>query len=303
MKITDHDEFLHLAYPKNTKDPWKENYYFNYIDREANAMGIFHCSYMRWQNKVRVITHQLIDGKQYSYIKFHPLPLNNSELLDESIIMKDDYYSFEILDPHAKHRLRYCDKQLDIDLIFSKRFDVFNFDEAVSNEGDRGFDVEHYEQGMNVMGTIIVDGKVKQVSCLGHRDHTWGYRDESGLAGWHWVAVLGQESSWNITRVKRVNHKDDQTGFISDAEGSYLITGVEVLGIERNSEGEPIITRYKVTLENGDVRHVTASRFARLEVGGAEAKVEFYENFCEFIVEETGETAVGVDEHMVVPGL
>lgn len=303
MKITEHDEFLHLGYPKDASDPWKENYYFNYIDREANAMGIFHCSFMRFDNQVRITTLQLIDGKHYSYREFFPLPLTDPELLNDQLIMKSDKWRFEILEPNKHHRLSFQEGDLSVILNFTDRFEVFNFDETVSNEEDKGFDMAHYEQGMRVEGEVIVGGKPRTINCYGHRDHSWGFRDESGLGGWHWIAIQGEKSAWNITRVKRIGKPDDQTGFVSEANDSHLIVAVEVMDIQYNDKEEPVVCKYKVQLDNGETKNITASRFARLNVGenDPDAKVVFYENMSEIVIEETGEKGVGVDEHMVVP--
>ena len=300
MQISEHDEFLHLGYPREGSDPWKENYYFNYIDRNADAMGIFHCSFMRSKNQVRLMSHQLVDGQQFSYVEYLDLPISDPQLLDDRLIMKSDRWRFEVSEPHTKHLLSYREENFAVELQFAKRFEVFNFGDSVASAEDKGFDVAHYEQGMSVKGTVTLGGSPRAIDCFGHRDHTWGFRQESGLAGWHWIAIHGDRSAWNITRVKRIDTADDQAGFCSDSGTARSVSSVEVLSIEYDERDEPTVCRYRVGFNNGETRTVTATRFARLNLGRSDEGVVFHENFSDFLIEETGETGVGVDEHMVV---
>ena len=89
MTLTDHDEFLHLGYPKNNDDPWKENFYYNFIDRDANAMGIIHCSIQRQKGVATIRTHQMLDDKQFHHVQEIPWPTDNNALLNEKLLITD----------------------------------------------------------------------------------------------------------------------------------------------------------------------------------------------------------------------
>ncbi len=300
MKLTDHDEFLHLGYPRELTEPWKENYYFNYIDRESDALGIFHCSFQRHRKVVSISTHQVIDGTPISYSQEIPLPASGPQVLDDQVIISDGNLCFEVLEPHHRHRVSFKNEQVSMVLNYTRRFDVYDFNSHVADRADKGFQAAHYEQGMFVAGEITVNGHTKTISCLGHRDHTWGYRDETGLGGWHWIAVQCENSTWNITRIKRLNSPDSQTGFVSYRDRAEAITSVDVLNIEYNAHNEPVNCRYRVTLDSGERFHVSARRFTRMHLNSKKLNVIHHENFSEFLIEETGETGIGVDEHMVV---
>ena len=176
MSLTEHDEFPHLGYPKNDSRPWKENYYFNYCDREAGALGLIHCSFMRDLGVVRLTHFHLIDGQEHIYISYPTLPLDRPEGTPDSVVVARDHYRFEVVEPHKKHRLELSEDNFSAVLNYSDRFDVYDF--PYEDDGsDKALDARHYEQGMYVEGEITVNGESRAVKCLGHRDHTWGFRE------------------------------------------------------------------------------------------------------------------------------
>ena len=300
MSLTDHDEFLHLGFPKNTKTKWKENYYFNFFDKDSNAMGIFHFSHQRWDGKAKLTSAQCIDGKHHFFREFIDLPLTDPDLHNGDFVVKNEHFGFRVVDPYKHHVVTFEKDNLSIHLNFRDRFPVVDFEAKVKSETDKSLDIDHYEQGMHVEGLITLNGTEKSIKCYGHRDHTWGVRNEAGLKGWHWLAILGERSSWNLTRVNRVNAKDDQTGFYCHADGTNFVTGLEVLDIQYNEKKEPVLCRYKGTLDNGEIRTIVAKRLHRLDLKTDDLPVGYFENMSEFVIEETGETGVGVDEHMVL---
>jgi len=104
---------------------------------------------------------------------------------------------------------------------------------------------------------------------------SWGFRDESGLKGWHWLAILGEESSWNLSRVKRASADDDQAGFYTRHLEVNYVVGLEVLDIQTNDQGEPVLCRYKGTLDTGETSTITAQRVHRLQLGVDDPRVTF----------------------------
>lgn len=302
MSLTSHDEFLHLGFPRTTKDPWKENYYFNFIDRDADALGIFHASFQRHKGVATFRAFNVIGGEPLTYVNEIEWPPREPWAVEETIAVGDGKLAFSILEPYERHRVSLDDGDTQIRLDYRKRFAPFDFHEFdEGDEGDRGLSVAHYEQGMHVEGEIQFAGRTHSIQCLGHRDHTWGFRDETGLGGWNWIAIQCENSTWNFSRVRRLEEDDTMAGFISTKDGAEAINRVEVSSIDANDDGEPIVVKYAVTVEGGKTYHVTATRFTRMFLPSRPGlPVVHHENFSEFVIEETGETGVGIDEHMVV---
>lgn len=266
MQLTPHDEFLHLGYPKDKKHPWKENYYFNYIDREADAMGIFHSSIQRNKGIASLKTISVIGGKPLTYAVDIPWPPKGGEVQNESVVITDGKLTFEIIEPYKKQSVTFEDGDTHIAFDYTDQFREFLY-EHESNTGeqdDKAMDVIHYEQGMHVNGQIKFNGKVRNISCLGHRDHTWGFRNEEGLKGWNWIAVQGENFTLNFSKVRRNGHPDSEAGFISYADRDEAVTAVEVIDIAKNADDEPIVRKYRVTLKSGTQLTIVGTRFLRM---------------------------------------
>ena len=184
-------------------------------------------------------------------------------------------------------------------LNYRERFPAYNFPHPESS--DKGLDASHYEQGMFVEGELTYEGRKRTIKCLGHRDHTWGFRDETRLAGWNWAAIQCENSTWNLTQVRRLGSQNSEVGFVSFKEKNIGVSKMEVIEVEHNQNNEPQKSKYRVVLEDEQVFHVTATRFMPMPLADPRVpNIIAHENFSHFVIEETGETGVGVDEHMMI---
>src|SRR5262249_18795178 len=139
------------------------------------------------------------------------------------------------------------------------------------------------------------------IDCLGHRDHSWGRRDEGRIDGWNWAAVQLPSSTINLTRsfsgdVFNVN------GFVSTAAGNVGVVEVDFETMEMDGDGRTTVaTRYTFRDENGAVRHLRWRRFSDLfepvRSLRAAQKTVIFENFADYELEETGEKGWGIDEY------
>ncbi len=60
----------------------------------------------------------------------------------------------------------------------------------------------HYEQSMQVRGTVTFGGDSTEIAGLGQRDHSWGVRDMRAPARWRWLSCqLGEDFCFNATQV------------------------------------------------------------------------------------------------------
>lgn len=304
MVINDHDEYLHLGYPRSSTSPWKENYYFNFTDTAANAYGLFHVSIQRHKGIAVLKALCVINDAPFNYVNEIEWPMKNDNSHIDSVVISDGVLKFEILEPFECQKVVFDDGNTRMNMIYTKRFNTYLYDDERFTEthGDKALDVVHYEQGMFVNGDISINGSKLDIRCFGHRDHTWGFRDEQNLGGWNWIAIQCNSSTWNFYQLRRSNGAPNSVaGFISYEDRNETIIDVEIIDIESNDNNEPVICNYRVTLQNGDVFNVSAKRFIRMPIPfGGGVPVIHHENFSNFLIKETGEIGVGIDEHMIV---
>ncbi len=294
------DEFVHQDYPRNEEKAWKENWYFNFIDRENNAWGINHISLERHKQKGRFSAFHVVDGEILMYLNYIDLAEDFSEINDGKL-------KVEFIEPHKKFRLTFEGPNHSVELNYLARFDVFDY----AAKGDKSLTgnksslaIQHYEQALSVNGTLTKDGVARPISCLGHRDHSWGYRDETNIAGWNWIAVQFPDKTINVSQVRVGGMEPMSRGFVSEASGNVGIREVRIVPGTRNEEGIPLSSTFEAVDESGRPWTLTSNRFSGLVLPLSEKgkDVVVYENFSDYTLAETGETGVGIDEYLDNPG-
>ena len=302
--LTDQDEFLHMDFPTDAKASWKENYYFSYVDKNADAMGMLHFSIHRHRGIAAIQSYHHIGGEIFSYRNTPAFPAEASD--NKQLIVDDGAYSIEILEPMKRHKVCLVHEGTRIELEFEGRMPPYLFKHADEESAKRArvtsaMDVVHYEQSMKVSGEIHHDGKQHSISCLGHRDHTWGFREEAGIGGWEWAAFECEQSSWCISIVILADGSTRANGFMmKSGEEGVAIKNASMEVVEEDPSGAPAITRYKVELVSGETYTVVANCFTLMPIDDPMSAVVADENFSNFLVEETGEQGVGIDEHVRV---
>ncbi|HEY2774782.1 MAG TPA: hypothetical protein VGK20_12115 [Candidatus Binatia bacterium] len=298
------DEGFH-AWPTECDTTWKENWYWNLADRSAGVWGFFHTSFVRTEGKAVFAVCLMAGGR----IRYHR---NEIAIGDQGAspalapVLDDATLRVEIVAPHEQHRVRVRTADYSLDLDYRARFAPFSYSGrriAANRQAIEHLRLKRYEQGMTVRGTCTLhdDGREVAIDCLGHRDHSWGRRDEGRIDGWNWAAVQLPSSTINLTRsfsgdVFNVN------GFVSTAAGNVGVVEVDFETLEMESDGRtPLATRYTFRDENGAVRHLRSRRFSDLfepvRSLRAAQKTVIFENFADYELEETGEKGWGIDEY------
>lgn len=295
-RLTPADEYLHLDYPKVLRRAWKENYYFNFIDVPAGVWGINHFSISRHTGTATFRAFHYVDGQVRQHVSSIPWR--------DGTVVGDEKLRLEIVNPFEKQRVVFDDGGYSVDLVFTPRFDVFDYNahgpkNALSSESNV-FDTEHYEQGMYVSGVATIGCEERLIHCLGHRDHSWGFRDEAGVLGWNWVAAQFESATVNFFYL-RGGSGNLEKGFISRVGGNEAVSSVRVLDVQKGEDGSPCASRYRITTHSGQVMTFGTTCFAPLRIPLGEAgRVVVMEGFSDFAWEETGERGLGIDEHMIV---
>jgi hypothetical protein len=283
------EEFIH-DYPKSLDTPWKENWYFNFIDRENRAWGINHISLMRHTNKGRFTAIHVVDDE----ILMHANLIDIEDLKETS----DGALKFDFVEPFEKFKVTFNGPSHQVELNYDARFPVHEF---IKPEGEgKALTVTHYEQNLFVKGTLTKDGKSRSIDCLGHRDHTWGYRDESKVSGWNWVCILLPDKSVVNSRVV-LGEAFFGTGYVSTEEGNCGITRLDVEDTVFKDDA-PVSSIYTGYDEKGRTWKFKSEMFSTLYLPMADKEgVAIHENFAEFTNLETGEKGYGIDEYLINP--
>ncbi len=299
------DEFVH-EYPKDLDSPWKENFYFNFIDKEKNAWGINHISLMRDKNKGRFSAFHIVDNQVLMYSNLIDIDDNLEELTDGKL-------KFEFTEPFKKFRLTFDGLQHKIDITYKARFEVFDYamDKTATNKAIQSSDpqknkaliLNHYEQALLANGTIEKDGETREINCFGHRDHSCGYRNESKVSGWNWVAIQMEDKTINMSLVT-IGKAYMGNGFISTDEGNTRITSVKIEDTEYK-DNLPFSSKYTAQDKTGKTWRFESKKFSGLYLPMKEKGdgVVVHENFADYTDLDTGEKGVGIDEYLINPDM
>jgi len=297
------------------------------VDPQANIFGINHF-HLTNRGYGRFETYYLIDGVQQSYAMRVPLGAE-----PDAGPWSDGRLSYEVVEPFEHIRIAMDGPRYGFELDFRGRFAPFDYHDSV--RGDplaraNQFHGGHFEQAMNCTGSFEIrggsaEGDVRQIDCWSHRDHSWSDRF-SNSASWDWPEVHIPSHFWpsvqlperhiNVfgsymeCKMGEANETAPLGGFESNARGSrpILNTAAELPGAEGAATREATAFRYQFTLPDGDVIHVRSTRHygtIKLWNRGAdnelENRMDCYEAFVDYEVEETGEVGTGVAEWTVYP--
>ena len=293
-RIKPQDEYCHGDYPRNISDIWKENWYFNFIDLDNKAWGYNHFSLRRDVQRGIFRAMHVVDDVPLLYESEIDIDKRFEKVGDGSL-------SFEITDPHKKHRVIFNGPKHKVDLVYEARFGIVDFAEGEDRgeSGHKALQIEHYEQAMNVSGTVTIDGETRSISGLGHRDHSWGFRNEDLIQGWNWIAIQCPDRTISFAIAKITEDFFGSRGHISYGSGSTKILDVQKVSTNRDAKALPTGSTYKLEIADGRTWTISSKMFSQISLPMKEKKGGVvHENFSYFSIEESGETGVGIDEYM-----
>ena len=301
VDITKEDEYKHefKIYPPHHNESW----YFNIIDPENNLYFITRISYEMGLKKSRIMLILLLNGKITAYANDIPKLEQMYDAWDYDKKVK--YYCIE---PMKKWHITYQDKRIDLDVVFEGRFPVYNYlshTNPLDSIKKLGVDLlertaqHHYEQGMKVIGTLILKKKEKtiKIDCLGHRDHSWGTRDWVKIDKWNWISAQFNDETINVFRIEFLG-KSLLNGFCSTNNGNVTIKDVEISTKTKEDGKTPISSKFVITDENGKKRTIECETIHSiyLPLPSSEGFAEIFEQIVKFKVD--GKEGAGVSEYL-----
>jgi|TARA_Y100000294_G_C8536475_1_gene329276 hypothetical protein len=322
MTVTAEDEYRH-AVPEEMEDApielvpglYGDTLWVSVVDREANIFGInhFHLTNKGWG---RFEALYVIDGVQQQYGNKFPIPMEA-----DRGPWSDGLLSYEVVRPLEEIRIQFDGPRFGFDLTFTGRFEVFDYEDSINGNplAHSHFYGGHFEQGLLCTGTFEIrggpkKGEVRQLNSWSHRDHSWSDRfsveppweyGQHNLPGHFWPSIQLPDKHINV--YGRSAEGGPFGGFISTKEGSKpMLAGTAEVLMEDDGRASAA-WRYALTLPDGEIIHVrTGRKYGQLKLwlrgeNDLENRLDCYEPFFDFEVEETGERGYGVCEYSVGP--
>jgi hypothetical protein len=316
--IEPQDDYPH-AVPPQAFMTWKENWVFPGFDPEQRIATLFHFS-LRPAHGEGIFTAKLSGPDwKHRYVGRSPIPKDVRELVP----VANERISFEVIDPAERFRITYRSDELDAVLDYVGRFPPFDFADGPKPAGESPlgpiglsvFPFNHYEQGLDVTGTIDIKqgdmaGSRVTMRGWGNRDHSWGWRDDFQFRYHHWVcASFDDRYIQGSVMLENFFPEEKYGGFVSLPEGNAAVANVDTSEAYWEKGNNARLgaldrdVRYRITTVNGDTFTVVAhigSDFGRHWLNARSPdRSEAYEDcqiFCDYTLEETGQRGAGVLE-------
>ena len=313
--ISADDEYRH-APPPDSDALFGDTLWVSVVDRDANIFGINHF-HLTNKGFGRFEALYIIDGVPQLY--------GNKALLTatpDKGPWSDGRLAYEVVKPLEEIRISFDGPRYGFDLSFKGRFPVFDYNDCINGNplSHSHYYGGHFEQAMHCTGTFEIRGgpsagDVRQIDSWSHRDHSWSDRfaveppwvwEDGNRPGHFWPSI--QMADKHINAFGIIGKPEGPVGgFLSTAEGSRPIRGARAEILTGDDHRTAIAFRYELTMPDGDVIHVrTGRKYAQTKLwdrgeNDLENRLDCYEPFFDFEIEETGERGYGVAEYSIQP--
>jgi len=324
--LTVQDEYRHPK-AKGAEDLlYGDTLWMSVVDPAAGVHGVIHF-HLTNNGFARFESLFVIDGVVRLYgnkIPMDPEPDDGP--------WSDGRLTYAVVEPWNHIKITFDWEDFAFDLDFRGRFAPFDYADCVPN-GDPlaragPFHGGHYEQAMDCSGTFEIHrgpsaGESRQISCWSHRDHSWSDRfavppkwkiREAHVASHYWPSIQLPDRHINVFGSYFENELEPKAkaigGFVSDKSGSHPL--LNATGVISPNDGTGSVRaantfRYSFTMPDGEVIHVRSTKHhgtIQLWLRGEndlENRMDCYEAFCDYEVEETGEVGTGTSEYSIMP--
>ena len=328
--LIDTDEYRHPLRnkPEGRHVLFGDTLWVSVVDPKAGVHGVCHW-HLSNQGYARFESLFVIDGVVQLYGNKVPLPV---ECADDQRPWTDGRLTYEVVEPWNHIRITLDWEKYSYDLDFKGRFAPYNYANSLPSGDPMSLFDEfyggHFEQAMSCTGSFQIGdgpnkGETRSIDCWSHRDHTWTSRfnepqrwkvDEAHFAAHFWPSIQLPDRHINCFALYYQNETDPTErsigGFVSDKDGSRPILNAK--GEISPNDGTASVReansfRYEFKLSEEETIHVrstahhgTIQLWLRAE-NDLENRMDCYEAFCDFEVEETGEQGTGTAEYSVMP--
>lgn len=296
---------------------YKENYFFNIMDREKNIYGNVHFNNEPLFGRSRVTVELIIEGKEYSYKNFCPISPNfgTEHSLTNGAVTLD----IQETPSGTLFRIRMDDEQLKLDLFVTDRFSTYDFHNCKYAAPDLpslrevmtfglNLPFEHLEQSVYYGGTIsVADRSITLAQSVGYRDHSWGIRGDNTTA-WHsWSVFNFPDRTFGIVTLATLSRPGlhAKEGYVADADGARALRAIDArpMGKADHADGLPLRMVYEledVFGQNFSLEADIANRMAQVsltpEADDNKMVWTVTENFCNIKDNGNGTAGIGLVE-------
>lgn len=324
--ISPKDEFRHPAPKEMEKFLWGDTIWVSVVDIPANIFGINHF-HLTNKGYGRFEALYLIDGIPQLYGNKYPL----STKADEGP-WTDGHLCYEVIKPLEEIRITFDGPRFAFDLRFRGRFPVFDYNDCIHGNPLKPFHQYggHFEQAMHCLGSFEIrggpaKGQIRKIDSWSHRDHSWSARfaeeppwdwPRQDIPGHFWPSIQLPDKHINAFGVfkpevlKTFGLSPDATpigGFMASEQGVKPILNAKGEIQLESDKRTACAFRYEITLPDGRIIHVRSGRkYGQVKLwdrgeNDLENRLDCYEPFVDFEIEETGERGYGVAEYSIQP--
>lgn len=146
--------------------PWKDHIYIAFWDVKNQAYGFLHWNSSPNHETTKAQVNISLKGQVVDFIE--PLPLNEFSFTSDSA------------DFDLKSTIEYRHERLTGTLDVRPQYGVIDFTPggSIPALGDNE-PLQHFEHGLTITGTLVLDGTSYDIDAVGFRTRTWGFRDDS----------------------------------------------------------------------------------------------------------------------------
>jgi len=319
------DEYRHPE-PEDNEEAeglWGDTLWVSVVDRDANIFGINHF-HLTTKGFGRFETLYVIDGVKQLYGNKVPL-----EPEADRGPWSDGRLSYEVVDPLKEIRISFDGPSYGFDLRFRGRFPAFDYEDCIKGNPLSRFNAYggHNEQGMHCTGEFEIrggrcKGERRNLDSWSHRDHSWSSRfhdepqwewKQQHVPGHFWPSIQLPDrhiNAFGVMDPARIGFPEDRLpvgGFVATADGAEPILDAKAEVLLEDDCRTAMAFRYRLTLPGEEVVHVrTGRKYGMVKLwdraeNDLENRLDCYEPFFDFEVEETGDRGYGVAEYSIMP--
>lgn len=146
--------------------PWKDHIYVAFWDPAHEAYGFLHWNSSPNHPTTKVQANLSLRGHAIDVV--------------ESLSPQTTHFSSDSAEFDLKSEVTYRHERLTGTLTISPRFGIIDFGPGGSlpTLGDNE-PLQHFEHGLTITGTLVLDGESYDIEAIGFRTRTWGFRDDS----------------------------------------------------------------------------------------------------------------------------
>lgn len=238
------DEYTHPLGPESN---FNESMYFNFFDRAAGRGGFMRIGNRANERYAEVTLCLYLPGGGVLFNYRRP-EIPNNDAFDGGGMR------FEVIEPLVKHRTLYegtavfldepsqmadpgrafrenPHKPVSIDLVHEAIGPVYGASRGQREVADpeKEFASAHYEQHMQVGGSLVIDGERTEIDGLGLRDHSWGPRYWQALKYYRWLTcAFSPDFGLMVSEISPDGASRVQSGVVVRGESLTRINSVEI---------------------------------------------------------------------------